>query len=149
MRNRTRVFMGGVIVAAAALAACGGSTGPSPASLVGTWTATKAEFTWVANPGTKVNIVAHGSTVTLVLNADHTYTVTVLTPGEPDDVRTSTWSSSADVLTLNNAPPMQGEMQFDMSLSGSTLTLTGGHTGFDFNDDQIDEDATLNLVLTK
>lgn len=147
MRNRMRVLTVAAAGIATSLAACGGSsTGPSPESLVGTWTATRAEFALLTNPAMKVEIIRGGATLKLELNSNQTYRVTTTTPGEPTDIKSGSWSASADVLTLHLP---NGEMQFDMSLTGNTLTLTGGHTPFDVNRDGMDEECTLNLILTR
>lgn len=147
MRNTRLILTAGAVGGVLALAACGSSsTGPSPESLVGNWTATRAEFALQSNPATKVEIIHSGSTLTLALNANHTYTLTIKTPGEPNDVTSNTWTSSRDLLTLNLS---NGEMQFDMTLSGNTLTLAGGHKPFDVNDDGQLEESIMSLVLTK
>jgi len=132
------------------LAACSdGGSGPSPASLTGTWSATKADFVNITNASEKVELIAHGGSVTLVLNENKSWTMTIGVPGEADRVQTGTWSSSIDELTLSYASPLVGEMQFDMSLSGSTLSLAGGHCPFDVNGDTLYEESTLALTMTK
>jgi hypothetical protein len=53
---------------------------------------------------------------------------------------------SQDMLSLNYAG---GEWQFDMVLSGNTLTLSGADGEYDFNDDDVDDPAKVNLVLVR
>lgn len=129
-----------------AVAACSGSnaTGPSPASIVGTWQATKVQYVSTTGLGT-VDLVAQGGTATLVLDADHTFQYTCTPAGKPAEVLTGTWDVS-DVLTLSMSPT--NEMQFDASLSGNTLTLTGAYRDYDFNNDGMGEPARLNMTLT-
>ncbi len=149
MWNRAKLIMPGFILASAALVACSSSSsGPNPSSLTGTWTATKMEFVKVGTSATAVDLVANGATVTLQMMASHDYTLTVRMPGQADEVTSGTWSSSSDVLTMTMAG-ISGERQFDMNLSGNTITLSGANVDFDFNDDGIDEPAKLNMVLTK
>lgn len=140
-----------VALAVGAAAACGGGGGPSPESLTGSWSATKAEIVQVSSPSTKVDLVAMGGTLSLVLTAAKTFTLTVSIPGEPVEQAKGTWSSSSDVLTLTYSlpGPPYGEMQFDMSLSGSTLTLLGASMSYDFNDDGVEEDGKANLTLVR
>jgi len=130
--------------------ACGGDggAGPSPQSLVGTWGATKAELVMVSNPSTKVDLVAMGGTVQLVLTTANTFTLTVSMPGEPLEQSGGTWSSG-DVLTLTYTSGRSGNQQFDISLSGNTLTLTGADTDYDFDDDGVYEAAKVNLALLR
>ncbi|HVA56434.1 MAG: lipocalin family protein [Gemmatimonadaceae bacterium] len=149
MWNRAKLFVAGSMVVSAMLGGCGGSsTGPSPASLTGTWTATKMEFVKAGSPATTADLVAKGATVTLDLRASHDYTLTVKMPGQADELTTGTWSSSADMLSMT-VTGFTGERQFAMNLSGNTITLGGADVDFDFNDDGIDEPAKLSMVLTK
>ena len=77
-----------------------------------------------------------------------TYRVTITDPGLTGNVVTGTWSASRDVLTIQ--PTGQtGNTQFDMTLSGSTLTLNDGHVLFDFNADGVGEESVLNMTLTR
>jgi hypothetical protein len=126
---------------------CKSSTGPDADSFVGTWDATKAEFTSVANSSTKVDIVAQGWTFVLVFNAS-TFTMTIQEPGEAAWVGSGTWSSSVDTMTLTWSSGMSGESQFDFALDGDRLTLEGGHMPFEFTAGN-QEEAILNLILTK
>ena len=144
----------GIRLLAAAFAvlagACGdGGTGPDEEELTGTWRATKMEYVSVANSSQKVDVVALGATVTLVLDSDGTYTLTTAVPGQGQEILSGTWSASTDVLTCQWSGQYSGEMQFEMSLSGDTLTLSGAHTDFDINGDDVDEEARLNMVLAR
>jgi hypothetical protein len=144
MRTLRKYWLSG---AAAALAvACSDDTGPSEDELVGTWNATKFEFVSVANPNLKLDAIAFGATLMMVLHSDGTYTITTGFPGEPTETETGTWSASEDVFTLSDS---EGDMQFDMSLSGNTLTLAGADGEFDLNDDGIDEPAKVNVTLVR
>jgi hypothetical protein len=136
-----------VTVLAGSLLSCGDGTGPSTDDLAGTWLATKAEIVSVANPAVKVDLVALGGTVRLVLTAAHAFTLTVSMPGEPQEVTTGTWSSSVDVLTLNDGAA--DIWQFEMTLDGDTLRLTGADIEFNVDGVGGDDPAKLNLVLSR
>jgi hypothetical protein len=130
--------------AAAALAvACSDDTGPSEDELVGTWNATELEF---VGGGLTVDVIAFGATLKLVLRDDQTYTVTLGFPGESPEVETGTWSASRDMLTLAQS---DGDMQFDMSLNGNTLSLANADGEFDVDDDGDDDPVKINLTLVK
>lgn len=129
-----------------ALGGCKSNTGPEdPEGFLGTWNATKAEFTSVANSGTHVDIVAGGSTVVLLFNAT-TFTLTVTDPGESPVVSGGTWSASTDIMTLTWTSGSSGESQFEYTLSGDDLTLDNGHMQYDFTPGS-PEEALLDLVL--
>jgi hypothetical protein len=132
-----------------ALACSDDETGPSAASVVGTWNATEAEFYLRSDPATRVEAIStYGSTVTVTFNADNTFEVEILTPGEPDDLWTGTWSMGGDVLTFEPVD-ITGEIQFDASLADDILTLSGGHVPYDVDDDGTIDEAGLNLVLER
>jgi hypothetical protein len=63
-------------------------------------------------------------------------------------VVSGTWSATVDVLTIVRAG-QTGQTQFDMTLSGSTLTLSGGHVLFDLNDDGAGEECVLDMALVR
>jgi hypothetical protein len=150
MRTFARIFL---IVVAASWAACGGSGGSSPTSptgqtLAGTWKATKAEFVGATNSSQRVEIVAMGTTLILTLDGSGSYTQKITDPGQGGQTTTGTWSASKDVLTLKPAG-RSGDIQFDMTLNGTTLTLDKGHVSFDVNLDGRDEEALASLTLVR
>lgn len=140
-----------ILFAAAAVlgaAGCKSSTGPEDETdFIGTWQATKAEYTSIANANTKADIVAQGSTLTLVFSSG-TFALTITDPGQDAEVFNGTWSASMDVMTLTWTSGMSGESQFDWSLDGNELTLAGGHMPFDFTPGTFEE-AILNLILVR
>jgi hypothetical protein len=132
--------------------ACGGgdSNGPSEESLVGTWVAAKAEFVSVANPSLKVDLIGLGGSIRLVLSSGHQFTLTIKPPGGAEEQSTGTWNSSGDEFVLRFAAgPLIGDMAFDVSLSGNTLTLTGADAEFDVDGQGGDEPAKLNLTMIR
>lgn len=148
MRAVGRLASIGMVVLGASWACHDDGTGPSPTQLTGSWRATKAEFVSIANPALKVELIQQGGTVRLSLTEGKTYTLTITPAGGADQHLTGSWSSSADVLTLALSPPLVGEIQFDMALSGSTLTLQGGHIPFDVDGDGVFEESIVNLTMT-
>lgn len=151
MRTMCQVIL---VVSAAAAAACGGNGDGGPvspsteATLAGAWKATRAEFVSASNSGVRVEIVGLGTTLTLALDSAGTYTQRVLDPGQTGQTTTGTWSASRDVLTLKPAGST-GNIQFDMSLVGSTLTLNGGHVWFDVDGDDKDDEALAYFTLAR
>lgn len=150
MQAFARVFL---VVVASLGACCGGegaagTTGPSGQTLAGTWKATKAEFVGSTNSSLRVELVANGTSLTLTLDAGGTYTQKITDPGQAGQTTTGTWTASKDVLTLKPTG-RSGDTQFDMTVSGSTLTLNGGHVAFDLNDDGREEEALAYLTLAR
>jgi hypothetical protein len=154
MQTFARTFL---IVAAAMAASCGGSSGGdngSPASpstlatLAGSWKATRAEFVSASNASVRVEIVAQGATLTLTLDSAGTYTQKIVDPGQAGQTTSGTWSATKDILTLKPAG-MTWNIEFDMTLTGTTLTLSGGHVSFDVNGDGRDEETLAYLTLAR
>jgi hypothetical protein len=130
--------------------ACGGGGGSSPAAptpqtLEGTWRATKAQFVSVASSSRQVDIIAQGSTLTLVFSGTG-YTRTMTQPGQPPDVQTGTWSASTDMMSLKPTG-VTWDIQFDMTFSSNNLTLNGGSVQFDFTGTF--EEAKLYMTLVR
>jgi len=138
--RKTALFVLVALAIIGALSCKDSTTGPSPQGLSGTWKATKAEYVSAADSSKKVDIVAQGSTLTLVLETG-SFTLTITDPGEAPSVTTGTWTSSSDTLTL--APSGTSfTWMFNMTQSGNNLTLSGGHVQFDFSGAL--EEAILN-----
>lgn len=144
-----RIWHGlGFAVAMLSLACGGDGGGPSPSEFAGTWTATRFQYTNKANTAEKVDIIAQGATVVVVMDANGTYQMTLTPPGGAPGVTTGTWDASADILTIKETG-MSGQMQFDYSLSGNSLTLSGADTDFDFGQDGTLEAARLSADLVR
>lgn len=92
--------------------------------------------------------MALGTSLTLTLDSGGSYTQRIVDPGQAGQTTTGTWSASSDVLTLKPAG-ITGNIQFDMNLNGSTLTLNGGHVEFDVNGDGRAEESLAYITLAR
>jgi hypothetical protein len=129
------------------MSACSDSTGVEPDDLEGTWEATEAVVTSVADdPTVSFDLIAEGGTLTLVLNADGGYVFTTTFPEEEPEIEIGTYSVAGDVLTITAVG--DDPETFTIARNGDTMTLTGDDD-FDFNDDEIEEDATLEITLAR
>ncbi len=135
-----------VLISGLACDGGGGSLGPPKADLTGTWRATSSIYVSEAAPPQSVDLVTLGATVTLVLDANNTFTYTMTPAGGTPSVVTGTWQASADVFTLV-ASGSTGNWQWNYTLSATTLALTGANGEYDFNGDATAEPAKWNLVL--
>ncbi len=62
---------------------------------------------------------------------------------------TGSWSST-DVLTMNfSAGEYTGTWQFTIDLNGNTLRLSGADTEWNFDDDDTEDAAKLDLTLVR
>lgn len=127
--------------------ACGddGGTGTDGDNLVGTWVATSALFTSVAEPAVTADPVEDGDvSLTLVVRADGTITITTLQGGvaEVDD-------GTIDVTGSMVAIDLAGDTTsgtIDLDDDRLELLLTS-NTSFDFGSGE--EAATLRLVFVR
>lgn len=126
---------------------CKSTTAPDADSFIGTWNATNAEYVSVANSSIKNDVIADGTTWTLVFSAS-TFVMTVTDPGANPVVSNGTWSVSTDALTLTWTTGYSGQSQFDFSLNGDNLTITGGHLPYAFTPGN-PEEAILTLILVR
>ncbi len=147
-----RAYWKGLMLVAAfgVNAACGGDggTGPGASEITGTWQLTKVLFVSQANPQLSVELIGQGATATLTIDPAKTYMTIVTMPSATPDTTTGTWSLGGDVITMVETGS-SGNMQFNISLTGNTLKLSGGHVDFDVNQDGIDEPALLSLEGTQ
>ena len=122
-------------------------TGPGglPAGPAGTWQATRAEYVW---GNMRLDAVAMGATMGLALDANGSYVLTVKNPSQAPEVTEGTWSASADVLRLRPAG-MTWDIEFDMAVNETTLTLAGGHVAYDINGDDADEECVLTATWAR
>jgi hypothetical protein len=145
-RIRSAVFaavLGGVV------AACSSdSTGNGLPNVVGAWTITKFEFTSIANPATKTDLKAAGGTGTITFNSNSTWAVAFTLPGQGVFNSNGTYTETAATLTITVTSDTPPEIiTFDMVVSGSTLSLTGGTADFDFGTGDVP--AHLTIIATK
>jgi hypothetical protein len=124
---------------------CGGddTAGPSPASVVGTWQASKVEYVR-QSPPMSVDLIGLGGSAELVLDADHSFIYTMTEAGQSPDVTTGTWQLGGEVMTVS-PDGLSFSWQFEASLSGGTLKLTGADSEFDFDGDDVPDAAKMNL----
>jgi len=136
------------------VAACGDGTstvgpgGVTIASLAGNWTATSIE--WATLTGSaRFDLIADGGSGTLVIQTDGRFTLTTIESGGLTEVTTgslvfNTQEEDFLVVRADGEP----EEEFLFFLSGNMMSLRGDDT-FDFDDDGVEEPATIDLMFTR
>lgn len=147
MRSVRKVVQAGLFCSA--LLGCGGEslTGSQARDVVGTWHATKAQVTSVANSATTMNLITGGLTLQVVFDANLTYVSTTTFPGESPEVTTGTYTASATKLTLSPVQNSSGDVwAFDLAISNGALVLTGATIQFDFGAGDVASKLDLTLA---
>jgi hypothetical protein len=111
--------------------ACSDSTGVTETDLVGTWSATAFKFSDFGDPVMDFDVIGMGGSVTASFVADGTYQIVMTAIG----TETGTWSlQGSDVLLLATGADTT---RLDVSLSGTTLTISSNDLTFDFGAGEI------------
>lgn len=120
-------------------------TSVTVSSLVGTWVATSALFTSVANPLDTFDAIVDGdAALTLVIRSDDTVTLTVTESGFTD-VDNGTIAVDGSMVTLE----LDGDVSTGtISRDGDRLQI-GLDTDVSFDFGAGEEPATLDLTLTR
>jgi hypothetical protein len=128
-----------------AVGACGDAIGPEVPDLTGTWTATSAVATNVAQPSQSVDLVAAGASLQLTIGADGSATATVDVVGMIE-VSTGSIELVGDEVRLR----LDGDLLTGTyTLLDSTLTLDL-RNGFEWDfGGGVDVPATLLLVTER
>jgi hypothetical protein len=115
--------------------------------LIGTWNATEFVFSDFGDPVTDFDVLAEGGSVTMVIRADGTFTLTFTIGGLEPDVVDGTWDLQGDdVLILTEEGEVDG-LALEISLDGTTLTVYSDDVEFDFGDGEIP--AQLEALFEK
>lgn len=130
-------------------AGCDNTTGITVDDLVGTWNATKFEYTSAASSAIKFDMIQNGGGLTITVSAGGAYSGTVTLPGGLGTDNISGTFTIVDDTTLTRAETGETPENYNFSLVGDTFTFTDTTEEFDFDFDGVDEDATLTVVLVR
>jgi hypothetical protein len=131
------------------LPACS-ETGVEAVDLVGVWDASKFEFEeTTGDPVLTVDLITMNFTVTIEINEGGTYEITTTFLGGEPEVVTGTWVlEGGDLLIMTETGATVGD-EFEVTLSGTTLTVRSGDMTFDFDEDGTDEPALFEAIFEK
>ncbi len=142
-----------IVLAAVLVVGCSDSTDPGNVSeddLAGVWTATQFLFTSTADPNVTLDMISQGGTFSLTINADGTYSEAGVFGGNPREVENGSGTyviQGTNLMLTEDEDPEPFTVAF--VLSGNTLTLSATDETFDFDEDGVEEAATLEIVLTR
>ena len=128
------------------MTACTEATGVELDDLAGTWTAESIVFTSVADPTLTVDVRDEGTTMSLTLGADGTFSWAFGFPGEASENETGTYTVFGNTMTITEWGEGDTET-ITIARVGDTLTLTLEDV-FDFTEG-VEVDAMMVIVLTR
>lgn len=124
--------------------ACSDTTGITEADLVGTWNATAFKFSDFGNPVMDFDVIGIGGSATATFAAGGAYQIAVsIFP----DTLTGTWALQGTNTLILAQAGVTDTTEFQVSLSGTTLTLYSNDLTFDFGSGEIP--AQLNATFVK
>ncbi len=123
-------------------------------SLTGTWTATKFEFTNKDNPAQTIDLVQQGFSVTIKIEADGSYALTIAFAGQVREQEEGTITIDGNQITVDPEgddpdDPEDDPITTEFELSDNTLKFNIENTSWDFDNDGTDEAASLEVIFEK
>ncbi|MBQ0734718.1 hypothetical protein [Aquimarina celericrescens] len=124
----------------------------SISDISGSWTATSVligNLTPDSQP-LSVDVIDEGGSVTLTVQSNGRYTLTIKRPTRADDVFTGPLGFEGEWLVIGyDSDPEEYNYWFiELSTNGNNLTLRGEST-YDFNEDDVEDPASYNLELVR
>ncbi|NIV94843.1 hypothetical protein GWN42_19135 [candidate division KSB1 bacterium] len=126
-----------------------GSNGVTITDLVGTWTATKFEFTNEVDPDQKIDLIQLGGSFILNINSDGEFSAILTVPGESPDTSSGTLRIQNGTLFFDDDSSDDVTAEFTLSRNTLTLTISADDAEIDFDDDGQDDPATLLIILQR
>ena len=127
-------------------------TNTSIAELTGNWSANKAVFqSFATGPAFEVDIIADGGSVSLSIQSDGRFTVTVAPLGEPAEISTGRMAFDEDLLVISFDDEPEEYEFFSITHNEPNLNIAGGNglVTFDFDDDGTEEPALIDFDFVR
>ena len=117
----------------------------SISDIAGSWNATRAEFD-IAGSGTSmaIDVVEEGGTVTLVIQSNGRFTLTITEMGEDPEISTGQMSFDEDLLVVEWDDSPGDDEFFSIQSTANTLSISG-QAEFDLDGDGTDDPARAEL----
>ena len=122
------------------------------ADIAGNWTATRAIFGKSGEgPVMQVDVVADGGSVTLRIETNGDFSITVEAVGESAEVSMGRFRFDEDLLVIIFDDDPDDFEFFGITYNEPNLTIQGGivFEAFDFNGDGTDEDADIDFAFVR
>jgi hypothetical protein len=130
------------------LAACGNPASIDPGGLAGTWNAASYSFVLKADTGVVDNLVPQGASFTITFTSGGEFNSTFQDPDGATETKSGTYTTEDPLLSLLVSGETEPEQYFAVR-SDNVLTLRTGLVVYDFDGDQVPEDAELRIFLQR
>jgi hypothetical protein len=139
-------------IAIIALAAACGDDGQGPedtaALLQDTWVATRWTYISEADPADSVSFTSAGVTVTLTIG-DPDYEVAISGMGMNESFSGTYSVNGSSFVISDDGSGSEASIPFSFSNGNKTLTMSDPNTNWDFDEDGVDDPATLHMVFAR
>jgi hypothetical protein len=120
------------------------ASGFTIADIVGTWNATRWEFTNDADPSEKVDVIERGVTATVTVQSDGRYALLITLEDGSTDPSAGVLQTVGEYLVARDDVDPEPEA-FSCALAGDVMALTSTNTSYDFDEDGLDENASYTV----
>ncbi len=119
--------------------------------IAGNWNATQASFGAVTGPAMSVDVVADGGTVTMSIQNNGTFSVTITVIGEAPEVSNGQMSFDEDLLVVSFSDSPEDFEFFSITHNEPMLNISGGNGSveFDLDGDGVDDPANIDFVMER
>lgn len=145
--RRPRLSLIGLALALALVAAgCGKDSAekPSVQNFARAWNITSCEYRHQTDGARRVDLVDEGWTIDLYINDDGHFFYVWTPPGGSEESYTGTWTIDGESVLLTREGA-SFSWEFRATVREESMTLTGAHAEYDFDDDGTPEPALWNL----
>jgi hypothetical protein len=130
------------------LLACGDPTSIDTGGLAGTWNAASYSFIMKSDTGVVANLVPRGASYTITFTSGGDFNYTYQDPDGMTVTKSGTYTTEDPLLSLLASGETEPEQYYAIR-SDDILTLRTGLVVYDFDGDQIPEDAELRIFLER
>jgi hypothetical protein len=118
---------------------------PKVENLARTWHLTSCEYRHETNANLHVDLVADGWTIVLYLNDNGRFRYAWTPPGESEQYYDGAWVIDGEVVRLTR-DGFGFSWEFTAQVQEESMTMSGAHAEYDFDDDGTPEPALWNLA---
>jgi hypothetical protein len=123
-------------------------SGVTAANMAGDWEATEFRIMRLPDLADTVDVIGGGGSLLLTITNAGEFDMAMTLPGEPQHVDEGIIKIEPGTVAFYDIDDPADPEEFDFALETSSMTLEG-YVGFDFDGDEIEEDAIVEVTLVR